>query len=191
MLLVLGAAPICNASAITYNVNLTIGGGSVTGDIVTDGTIGVLVEANIVGYNLLLTDPAVIAPSTFNLFGSNFFLFNGSDLSATATQLLFNFSGTDSGAVDFASPSLNYDVCFSTGPSSFCEGAGETLTFLGTSPFGQDVQSTTLSGTHVIATTSSVPEPSTLALLCAGSVLFGFLKPGYRPRRSPNRAVQV
>ena len=183
MLLVLGAAPICSASDITYDVNLTIGSGSVSGDIVTDGTVGVLAEADIIGYNLLLSDPAVSAPSTFNLSCCSFFPFDGSDLSATATQLLFNFSGTDSGVVDFADPSLDYDLCFSTfggafGPSSFCQGAGETLTFLGTSPFGLNFQSTTLSGTDVIATASSVPEPSTLTLLCAGIALFGLLKDG-------------
>jgi len=175
---ILGAASLCSAGTV-YNVNLTVGTGSVTGTIVTDGTIGALAQADIIGYNLLLSDPAVSAPSTFNLSCCSFFPFSGSDLSATATQLLFNFSGTDSGQVAFADPSLDYDLCFSTSggavPSSFCPVAGETLRFLGTSPFGFNFQSTTLSGKDVIATASSVPEPSTLALLCAGIALFGFL----------------
>ncbi len=43
-------------------------------------------------------------------------------------------------------------MCFSTFgvADSFCEVAGETLTFLGTSPFDSDRQSTSLSGTQVI-----------------------------------------
>ncbi len=51
---VLSAASICSAANITYNVNLTIGSGSATGDIVTDGTIGFLTKDDIVDWNLLL-----------------------------------------------------------------------------------------------------------------------------------------
>ena len=41
LLLVLGTAFFCNAE-IACEVNQTIGAGGVTGDIITDGTIGVL-----------------------------------------------------------------------------------------------------------------------------------------------------
>ena len=144
-----------------YYVNQTIGGIGLTGDIVTDGTIGVLAQSNIIGYNLQLSDPAA-NPSTFSLSCCYFFPFDGSDLSATATQLLFNFSGTDSGVVDFAAPSLDYDVCFSTsggasGPGSFCEGAGETLTFTsGPVPIVDNFQFTSQSGTGVIGNILSI-----------------------------------
>jgi hypothetical protein len=157
LLLLLAGAVSAAAANVTYYVNLAIGAGSVTGSIVTDGKIGVLAKADVVGYNLVLSDSTVSTPVTFTLSCCNFFPFSGADLSATPTQLLFNFSGTDNGQVDFADPSDDYDVCFSTFgvADSFCEVAGETLTFLGTSPFDSDRQSTSLSGTQVIGTVAS------------------------------------
>lgn len=164
-----------SAGNITYLVNLTVGAGSVTGNIVTDGKIGVLGQADIVGYNLVLSDHAVSTPSTFNLSCCNFFPFDGSDLSATATQLLFNFSGTDNGQVTFADPSLDFDVCFSTFgvPNSLCEVAGETLTFLGTSPFDFDRQSTGLSGTQVIGTAATGTAAQSITFGALGNVMLG------------------
>jgi uncharacterized protein (TIGR03437 family) len=157
--LVLGAASLCGATNITYDVNLKIGAGGVTGYIVTDGTLGVLAEADIIGYNLLLSDPAASPHTTWNLSCCNFFGFDGSDLSATATQLLFNFSGTDIGFVNFADPSLDFELFFST-PRGSNEGAGETIAFETTSPkVGYNYQFTSLSGTQVIGS-AHVPSPS-------------------------------
>ena len=42
--MLLGAG-VCAASPITYNVSQTIGGGSVTGTVQTDGTIGTIGQA--------------------------------------------------------------------------------------------------------------------------------------------------
>jgi hypothetical protein len=157
---VISANLLAASTNITYQVNLDIGAGSVSGSIVTDGKIGVLGQADIVAYNLVLSDPAG-GTTTVNLSCCNFFPFQGSDLSATATQLLFNFSGTDGGVIDFATASDAYDVCFSTsggafGPSSFCEGAGETLTYTsGPVPIIQNFEFTSLAGTQVIGTTAA------------------------------------
>jgi hypothetical protein len=63
--LILGAASLCSAGTITYDVAQTIGPGSVTGFIETDGTIGVLDNTNILDFNLLLNDGA----STFDSWG--------------------------------------------------------------------------------------------------------------------------
>jgi hypothetical protein len=110
---------LCSAATITYDVNRTIGAGSVTGFVETDGTIGVLSASNILDWNLVLnegTNPTfdILGP----LSGSNSVVgVVGADLSATATQLLFNFSGTDSGYALFQHPSLfaGSDFwCFST-----------------------------------------------------------------------------
>src|ERR1700737_1754901 len=49
------------ADPIVYTVNLSFGGGTVTGDIITDGTIGALTESNIIDWVLTLdngVDPA-------------------------------------------------------------------------------------------------------------------------------------
>jgi PEP-CTERM motif len=202
--LLLGAAFLCSASTITYNVNLTIGAGSVTGDIVTDGTIGSLVGANLVDWNLLLNDGA----ATFDLLGplsggNSSFFFNTDDLSATASQLLFDFSGSDT-------PNFMYFLWFidsgtaGLSQAEFCLGSeqdgclggvggGDYIQLEGDF-FGPDynldgshAQFTSLSGTGAIganSTGSSTPEPSTLALLGAGLALLGFGKLGSKQRRS-------
>ena len=45
------------AQAITYNVNRTIGAGTVTGFVETDGTIGILATGNITDWVLTLSAP--------------------------------------------------------------------------------------------------------------------------------------
>jgi hypothetical protein len=127
---------------------------------VTDGAIGVLAQADIVDYNLLVSDPPA-GTSTFSLSCCKFFRFSGSDLSATATQLVFNFSGADNGVVLIADPNLDFEVCCLTSgeasrPSSFCRGDGETLTFV-TSFFVFNFQ--------IGSAARATPEPGSLALL--------------------------
>lgn len=159
--LALGAASLCSAGSITYQISLPAGVGSATGYIVTDGTIGVLGQANIIAYNLFLSDPAA-SSSTWTLVCCNFFPFYGSALSATATQLLFNFSGT--GVVDFADPTLDFQLCLSTagGSGGPCQGAGVGLSFLTLLPsFGYNYQFTSVSGTAVIGTATATPITTT------------------------------
>ena len=165
--LALGAASLCSAGSITYQISLTAGVGSATGYIVTDGTIGVLGQANIIAYNLFLSDPAADLNgfSTWTLVCCTFFPFTGSDLSATATHLLFDFSGTDGGGVDFADPTLDFQLCLSTAGGAFggpCQGAGVGLAFLTSLPsFGYNYQFTSVSGTAVIGTATATPITTT------------------------------
>jgi probable HAF family extracellular repeat protein len=154
LLLLLAGAVSAGAANVTYYVNLTIGLGSVTGSIVTDGTIGVLAQSDLISWNLALSNGA----AAFNLSGSNFFEFVGSDLSATGTQLLFNFGGTDGGNVEFSNLAFSDAVCFTA--NTVCSAAqlagslkgassGETF-FVGGYP-NINPQSKSLSGTQVIA----------------------------------------
>ena len=139
---------VCRAD-MTYDVNLAIGGDTVTGTIVTDGTLGVLGSADIVSYALTFagpepgTDPN--GPMNVNV--------TGNALSATASDLLFDFGA--SGFVylsDVNNPIPRFVVCGS-GYTQFCGGVG--LSDGGSQFTGE-------SGTQVIATAGTVPEPSSL-----------------------------
>ncbi|HYW44871.1 MAG TPA: PEP-CTERM sorting domain-containing protein [Bryobacteraceae bacterium] len=163
---------LSSASAI-YDVNQTVGAGRVTGFIETDGTVGVLGASKILDWNLLLNDGTTTFDLLGPLSGSNSALgLVGSDLSATATLLLFNFSGSDSGYVLFQSPHLftgsDFWCLASSNGGCSSEPIGETINV---SP--DPNQFTSVSGTVVVA---SVPEPSTLCLLGAGFGVIGFSK---------------
>lgn len=204
LILLVGAASFCRASDITYNVNLQVGEATVTGTITTDGTIGVFnndlgLGSLFLDWSLVLNDPTVVyvngqpstnclgLPCTFDLIGpsngNQVVDFLGADLSATATQLLFNFSGTDGGAFFFETDD-SAAVCFETTTDciSYGFGAGESLYinpwFVSPlEPPQVDLQYRSLSGTQVIGTAagsgSVIPEPSTLALLGTGIAILG------------------
>jgi hypothetical protein len=84
------------APGTTYIVNQSIGNGSVVGQIVTDGRVGVLSASDIVSWNLNLNGVGASAVLT-STGGTSTVLFSGSDLTGTNTGLYFNFSGTDGG----------------------------------------------------------------------------------------------
>jgi PEP-CTERM motif len=174
---VLGTAFYCNAQ-ITYDVNLTIAAGGVTGDIVTDGTLGVLSTGDILNYNLLLNDGTNI----FDLMGpsapnDDYATVFGNGLSATPTQLLFDFSNSsvDTFAISAGgSAGKGVDIFFVCSIGECSSGPFEDV------QIGTDAtQTSILSGTQVIGDT---PEPSTLVLLGAGVGLLGLLR--YRPKKA-------
>jgi len=178
--LVLGAASVCSAASITYYLDLTAGANSVTGDIVTDGTIGVLDAANIRDWNLLLAHGATTFDLLGPLSGSNSVLGGTGleDFSATANQLLFNFSAPNFGTLFSASSVGGETLCFVAASSGGCIVGGDLSSLeIGVNNFDQF---TSFSGTVAVGTTASTPEPSTFALLGAGIVLFGFRRLGNR-----------
>lgn len=94
--LVLPAFLPAQAPNVTYIVNQTIGKGSVVGQIVTDGKVGVLSSSDILSWNLNLN--GVGASTVLTSAGAtSSVVFSGTDLTGTNTGLYFNFSGTDGG----------------------------------------------------------------------------------------------
>ena len=187
MSLVLATASLCGAATITYNVNLTVGAGSASGTIITDGTIGALGRSDILSWNLLLND----GTSTVDLPGQNGavqgctgcvanmnYQVAPGDLSATAGQLFFNFvNGSTVNYLAFDIQTFtnstfpSWRLCM-TGSQATCDGPGtESIDVLYSSGVGDISQITTgLSGPQVIgsAAGSGTPEPSTFTLLFAG-----------------------
>jgi hypothetical protein len=189
--LVLGAGSPCSAASITYDINQTIGAGGVTGSIVTDGKIGTLVQSDIVDWNLLLNDGTNTRRLLGPLSGSNSVVFleyfTTPNLSATETQLLFNFSASNANGPNSlifettVSPTDGY-LCFNTERCTIDlpnPPPGFGVETLSATPNLQNFQDTNLSGTQVIgiaAIPSSTPEPSSLALLSAGIAILGSRK---------------
>jgi hypothetical protein len=174
------SAVFCNAGDITYDVDQTVGIGSVTGFIETDGTIGVLGVSNILNWNLLLNDGSTTFDLLGPLSGSNSqFGVSGSELSASTTEMFFDFSGA--GWAMFQAPTLftGFDLWCTQGTIQ-CTGSTGTGEVLATSGGNQF---TGLSGTQVIA--SSVPEPSVFSLLGLGmavTALWKFRASRYLPK---------
>jgi hypothetical protein len=166
--LVLLAAVAGYAGNITYNVNRTVGAGTVTGVIQTDGTLGVLSASNIVDWSLALYAPTS-SPTTYNLYGpasgnNSSVYVQGSDTTASTTQLLFNFSGTDNGYLLF-----QYGVGVHDGFHYYCDATFYGICVNGETDAPQyytSGQGTTPSGNVVIGT--AVPELGSLALLGSG-----------------------
>jgi hypothetical protein len=166
VLVVLLGAVVSDASPITYDVSRTIGIGSVTGFIETDGTLGVLGAGDFVDWSLFLND----GTNTYNLYGplsgnNSSVYVSGSDVTASATQLLFNFSGTDNGYLLF-----QYGVGIHDGFHYYCD-----ATFSGICLAGETVapayytqgQNVSRTGDVVIGT-AAVPEPATCGLMLTG-----------------------
>lgn len=165
------------ANPISYAVSDTFGAGSVTGTITTDGSFGTLALANIASWNLLLSDGVNSVVLQQGVNGGSFNL-EGSALSATSTNLTFNYSFTSGPPyTDFyiynatAIPALQGELCYTS--SSNCWGPPG----VGAYSVGGDNLSvySARSGSMVIATVTPVPEPKTILMLLSGLGVMGFL----------------
>jgi len=176
-------AASANASII-YNVDRSIGAGTVSGFIETDGTQGVLATANITDWTLTLTAPNLLGgPNTVIDFAAqNNTEIMGNALTATATHLLFDFDlpGVNFFILQGALPNANY-WCVET---ALCVGINTTIESIGRNASGGPVsQSVTRAGTARIAT--AIPEPTTLVLLAFGLAGLRFSRRSQHQPRVP------
>ncbi len=173
------AATASHAAPVTYYVDQTIGTGSVTGSIVTDGAFGTLSKADITGWNLHLNSGTAI----FDLDATNSYLSGSGTVTASAQELTYDFSSGNyfgffiNGTI--GSTSLTgWCLQSGTGQCSYSGISGESVgvssTYL-TDPFRD------MTGTQVIA---SVPEPETYGMMLVGLGMLGFIS-----RRKRNHRV--
>lgn len=152
------------AIAQTYVASRPVGAtGSVNLAITTDGTLGALGFANIVDYNIQITD----SHGTLNLIPSTSdFGYTGFGFSATATDLFFNFSG--GGYALFQSPTVGSGQNFFCFASSSCGLRGNAENLLVGSTLSE-ISSTPRQGNLIVASIrGAVPEPGTWAMMLVG-----------------------
>jgi len=180
--LAMGGAGAAGAS-ITYTVNETILNGSVTGTVTTDGATGTLSASDVTAWNLLLQGGGASYALTngnsvvFNFGTSGFYGPQSADLTATTTQLLFNYGGSDAGYFGFQSGGLysgQHYWCNATHNQGFDCAVGESVVPVASNlPSSQ--YNTGRSGNQVIGYVSGggVPEPATWLLMLTGVAALG------------------
>ncbi len=154
------AAAVSRAD-IQYNVDRTIGSTTAVGFIETNGDTGILLQPDIIDWDLTLTDGAFTWDLLGPRSGNNSVVYlRGFDLRATPTELLFNFghNGTFLVQTNLFAGSTYY--CDSTFDIAGACVPGESIV-PGTFP-GPGFANAPRSGIEVIGTTSSVPEPGYL-----------------------------
>jgi hypothetical protein len=154
-------------AAIIYNVNQTVGFGSVVGSITTDGATGVLSAGNFLDWDLTLNGVGASyhltrPPSVVELVGSG--------VSATPTKLLFDFGAAGDNHLLFQDGlySGTQYWCAASSAATCLQGQTVAPQFY-SAPSGQNVQ---FSGQQVIGV-AAVPEPAVWAMLLMGVAALG------------------
>ncbi len=191
---------VCQATPITYTVDYTLnspfyGVGTIKGTITTDGATGTVNAGlyagpgtpnpdtgDIISWDLTLTG-SYGGGASFTLTNLNSNTFGrGSDLTATPTDLYFNFGGGDGGF-------LLFQVVFSSGQYYTCDAAtgvgnpcfqGATITPTGINGPGFD--NVPLTDNEIIGFVGATPLPSTWTMLIAGLIGLGFFT--YRTKKT-------
>jgi hypothetical protein len=155
---VLSFASLAQAGT-TYTLDLTGPNATATGTITTDGATGVLTSLDILSYNITLSSSSASATISTGEFGVD-----GSDLTATATGLFYNFSDLVANFLGLGDVGAQNYVCYSGSDS--CGGItapGQEVRVGATdytNPFSGDLE--------IAAAPAPVPEPSSLAMLGTG-----------------------
>ena len=161
LMIALGQA---NAS-IVYSVNESFGGGSVTGTVTTDGTLGTISTISpFIDWNLTLSDG--INSSSLNS-GNSFRYYVGQSFRWTATVSDLTFDHTFGQFFLFYANDLVSYWCLE-GPSDGCSGTAGSSNFTVNVSGSRSAQITDRQPSTVFTAQSSVPEPGSLAIVALG-----------------------
>jgi hypothetical protein len=173
--LFVGAGLALPGHATVFSIDRTIGSGTVIGTITTDGTLGVLDAANITTWDLALNAGFSSFTLLGPLSGANSELFvTGSGLSATATELVFDFSGDGAALFQFPFLGSNENWYCLEGPSYACtpfhdNGIGtESVQVDGYGNGNNTFGVAHYDASEVIGAAGVAPELPTWALIVAG-----------------------
>lgn len=163
------------AGDITYTVDQTVGTGNLTGLMTTDGTIGTLSSSDIVDWNLTLNDGH---GDMFDLTTANSQAGCNScvqgDLTASSSDLMFNFSGPTEEFFFSSTPALIpvngvNELCYDSGTNCAIPAGIDLYDVAGALPCASYGCSVAETGTQIIASDGTpTPEPSSFLLLGAG-----------------------
>ena len=195
LLALIGFTSRANADVI-YDVNIP--SLTLTGTITTDGDIGTLAASDILAWNLSVPPNVHRGTSIDSSTGSVSLTSGTTALTATATELFFNFGGSTAAALIFASPGFSLSPLGSVMAEQFCNGAANCVN-QNNAVLAAGISDVWISpgccsssggiseeGTVAIATapvTPAVPEPSTWAMMLLGFTGIGFM--AYRRKSKP------
>lgn len=180
---IIGFAALCAftasaANAATYISTRTVGAATINFSLTTDNTIGVITAGNVTSYAVTISDGSTtinFAPANASLF-----IFGGA-LTATATNLNFDFSGANGSFLVFnRGAGLGDHYCFET---NGCGGFnnGESYRFGQNGSFTGQAYSGVQTIASVARVVGSVPEPATWVMMLLG---FGLIGGTMRHRRA-------
>lgn len=156
------------ASGAVYTFSTSIGTGSASGSITTDGTIGILSGANIRAFNILINN----GTGTFTVTNANGQVQTGGDaLTATSTGLFFNYNFGGGDYALFQNPHTGSGFNYFCLQTSGCY--SPATPGMGVRVSGARLNSA-LTGNLQFATAAAVPEPASWALMMLGFGIIGF-----------------
>ena len=176
-LALLSSVSTMSSASIIYSVDRAIGAGTVTGTIETTGAIGFLSNSDIVNASLTVSSPDLPGSPESLIFAG----IEGSAVTATATQLLFDFTVAGNNYFYGQGPGSSPDTTgvfwhLETGGFS-AVGFGEHITYVGAAPAAAEITIQSVSpppsGSVVFAEVASVPVPAAVWLF--GSGLIGLI----------------